>query len=104
MTDHSHDNVKAYGGVAVIASFPTRPARAADTTVNVGVFVFAPQQQAVTAVATISWNNESKVPGTDDTCSFTFTIAGVYEGDGSLYLHMVGTIVVEAAAGSDFPR
>ena len=84
MMDHGHDNVKARGGVAVMASVPASPVRA---TATIGGFAFAPQQVAVTVGATI-----------------TFATTGAHEHDCSVRLLMVGTIVVEAAAESDFPR
>ena len=43
----------------------------------------------------------SKALDTDDNYSFTFTTPGTYQYFCSLHPHMTGTIVVEAATGSD---
>ena len=100
-------------------TFPTAPARAADTTVKIGNFTFAPQGVTVKAGTTVTWDNEddiphtiasstklfkSKVLDTDGKFSFTFTTPGVYEYFCSLHPHMTGTIVVEAATGSNIAQ
>ena len=46
----------------------------------------------------------SKALDTDDNYSFTFTSPGTYQYFCSLHPHMTGTIVVEAATGSDAAR
>jgi plastocyanin len=87
---------------------------AAETTVKIDNFTFAPQRLTVKAGTTITWVNEddiphtvvatglafrSKVLDTDDKYTFTFTTAGTFEYFCSLHPHMTGTIVVEPASG-----
>jgi plastocyanin len=99
-------------GVAVMAA----PAAAQDTAVKIENFTFAPQRVTVKAGTTVTWTNDDDIPhtvasatkafkskalDTDDKFWFTFTTAGVYEYFCSLHPHMTGTIVVEAATGSN---
>jgi plastocyanin len=91
------------------------PARAADATVKIDNFTFAPQQFTVKIGTTVRWDNEDDTPhtvasstklfrsnalDTGDRFSFTFTTPGVYQYFCSLHPHMIGTIVVEAATGA----
>jgi plastocyanin len=99
-------------GAAVMAA----PAGAEDTAVKIENFTFAPQRLTIKAGTTVTWINDDDIPhtvasatkafrskalDTDDKFSFTFTTAGVYEYFCSLHPHMTGTIVVEAATGSN---
>jgi plastocyanin len=100
------------GGIIV----PATPARAAEATVKIDNFTFAPQHLTVKTGTTVTWTNgddiphtvasstklfKSKVLDTDGTFSFVFTTPGVYEYFCSLHPHMTGTIVVEVATGGD---
>jgi plastocyanin len=105
--------------LAVATAFPVAPARAAETEVKIDNFVFAPQRVVVKAGTTVTWVNEDDIPhtiasntklfkssalDTDDKFSFTFTTPGAYDYFCSLHPHMTGTIVVEAATGSNAAR
>jgi plastocyanin len=105
--------------LAVTAAFPAAPARAAETEVKIDNFVFTPQRVVVKAGTTVTWVNEDDIPhtvassaklfksnalDTNDKFSFTFTTPGAYEYFCSLHPHMTGTIVVEAATGSNAAR
>ena len=84
--------------------------------VKIDNFTFAPQSVTVKAGTTVTWINEddiphtvaatgktfkSKVLDTDDKFSFTFTTPGSYQYFCGLHPHMQGSIVVEAATGSN---
>jgi len=56
------------------------------------------------AIAAADKSFRSKALDTDDAYSFTFTTPGTYQYFCSLHPHMTGTIVVEAAAGSNAVR
>jgi len=92
------------------------PARAEEPTVKIDNFTFNPPTLKVAAGSTGTWKNEDDIPhtvasvtrtfkskalDTDDSFTFTFTTAGVYEYFCSLHPHMKGTIVVEAKTGSN---
>ena len=98
------------------AVFPTASAQAAETLVQIDHFIFAPQRVSVKAGTTVTWVNDDDIPhvvvasnklfksktlDTNDKFSFTFTTPGTYEYFCSLHPHMTGTIVVEAATGSN---
>jgi plastocyanin len=102
--------------VAILAGAPPTLARAAETTVKIDNFTFAPHRVTVKIGTTVTWDNaddiphtiasstklfRSKVLDTGGTFSFTFTTPGAYEYFCSLHPHMTGTIVVEAATGGD---
>jgi plastocyanin len=104
--------VAVRAGVTVVT---ITPARAADATVKIDNFTFAPQQFTVKIGTTVTWDNEDDTPhtvasstklfrsnalDTGDKFSFTFATPGVYQYFCSLHPHMIGTIVVEAAAGA----
>jgi plastocyanin len=101
---------------AMAAVFPTASAQAAETLVQIDQFIFAPQRVSVKAGTTVTWVNDDDIPhvvvasnklfksktlDTNDKFSFTFTTPGTYEYFCSLHPHMTGTIVVEAATGSN---
>jgi plastocyanin len=90
------------------------PAPAAEMTVRIDNFSFAPQRVTVKAGTTVTWENgddiphnivsttkvfRSKVLDTDESFSFTFATPGVYDYFCALHPHMTGTIVVEAVLG-----
>jgi plastocyanin len=103
-------------GVAVMAAPIGAAPTGEETAVKIDNFTFAPQRMTVRAGTTVTWTNQDDIPhtvasttkafrskalDTDDTFSFTFTTAGVYDYFCSLHPHMTGTIVVEAATGSN---
>jgi amicyanin len=94
------------------------PVGAPDAPATVGIdnFTFNPQKLTVKAGTVVTWTNKDDIPhaiaavskqfkskalDTGDAYSFTFTTAGTYEYFCSLHPHMTGTIVVEAATGSN---
>jgi amicyanin len=94
-------------------------ARAASpaTAVSIDNFTFTPQSLTVKAGTTVTWTNKDDIPhgiaathnafkrspalDTDDSYSFTFTTPGTYQYFCYVHPHMTGTIVVEAASGSN---
>jgi plastocyanin len=103
---------------AIVAALSVTSARAADLEVKIGNFTFSPQRLTVKAGTTVTWTNEDDIPhtiasppkfkskalDTDDKFSFTFTTPGTYSYFCSLHPHMTGSIVVEAATGSNAPQ
>jgi plastocyanin len=87
------------------------------STVSIDNFTFAPESVTVKAGTTVTWTNKDDIPhgiawvknafakskalDTDDSYSFTFTTPGAYQYFCYIHPHMVGTIVVEAASGSN---
>jgi plastocyanin len=97
---------------------PTSAQTAApESAVSIDNFTFAPANLTVKAGTTVTWTNRDDIPhgiassnnafkkskalDTDDAYSFTFTTPGSYQYFCYLHPHMVGTIVVEAATGSN---
>jgi amicyanin len=93
--------------------------QAAESSVTIANFTFAPQQVTVKTGTTITWINQDDIPhaiassvkifksqvlDTDEKFSFTFTTPGTYEYFCSLHPHMTGKIVVEATTGSNAPQ
>jgi plastocyanin len=86
------------------------------STVSIDNFTFTPASLTVKAGTTVTFINKDDIPhaiasstnafakskalDTDDRVSFTFTTTGTYKYFCYLHPHMVGSIVVEAAAGS----
>ena len=119
LTRISSSVVAAVLGAAVAtATAVVLPGRADDApqAVNVDNFTFNPQRLTIKAGSTVTWTNKDDIPhaiasvsalfrsnalDTDDNYSFTFTSPGTYQYFCSLHPHMTGTIVVEAATGSD---
>jgi plastocyanin len=80
-----------------------------ETTVTIDNFTFAPAALTVKVGSTVTWKNHDDIPhtivsagkfrskalDTDDSYSFTFTVAGDYSYFCSLHPHMTGTIKVE---------
>jgi plastocyanin len=108
--------VLAVAVFAVAATFPAASTQAADIEVNIDNFAFAPQRVTMKAGTTVTWINDDDVPhtvassikvfkssalDTKDKFSFTFATPGTYEYFCSLHPHMTGTIVVEAATGTN---
>jgi plastocyanin len=108
--------VLAVAAFTMAAVFPAASAQAAETLVQIDHFIFAPQRVSVKAGTTVTWANDDDIPhvvvasnklfksktlDTNDKFSFTFTTPGTYEYFCSLHPHMTGTIVVEAATGSN---
>jgi amicyanin len=87
------------------------------TAVSIDNFTFNPPTVTVKAGATVTWTNKDDIPhgiasatsafakskalDTDDSYSFTFTTPGTYKYFCYIHPHMTGTIVVEAATGSN---
>jgi plastocyanin len=87
------------------------------TAVSIHNFTFNPQTVTVKAGTTVTWTNKDDIPhgiaatnnafkrsqalDTDDSYSFTFTTPGTYQYFCYVHPHMTGTIVVEAATGSN---
>ena len=102
------------GGV-LIAGAQTGAAKAAE--VGIDNITFNPQKLTVKAGTTVTWTNRDDIPhgiaatgnsfarsgalDTEDHYSFTFTTPGTYQYFCYIHPHMTGTIVVEAATGSN---
>ena len=85
--------------------------------VSIDNFTFTPASLKVKTGTTVTWTNRDDIPhgiassdnafkkskalDTDDSYSFTFTTPGTFQYFCYIHPHMVGTIVVEAAAGSN---
>jgi plastocyanin len=94
-------------------------ARAASpaTAISIDNFTFTPQTATVKAGTAVTWTNKDDIPhgiaatnnafprskalDTDDGYSFTFTTPGTYQYFCYVHPHMTGTIVVQAATGSN---
>jgi plastocyanin len=101
------------GGVIVARA----QAPASAIAVSIDNFTFTPQALTVKAGTTVTWTNKDDIPhgiaatgnsftrskamDTDDSYSFTFTTPGTYQYFCYIHPHMTGTIVVEAATGSN---
>jgi plastocyanin len=104
-------------GVVLAAGVLFARADNAATAVSIDNFTFGPQSLTVKAGTTVTWTNKDDIPhgigsadnafaksralDTDDSFSFTFTKPGTYRYFCYIHPHMVGTIVVEAASGSN---
>ena len=85
--------------------------------VSIDNFSFSPATLTVKAGTTVTWTNRDDIPhgiassnsafkrsqalDTDDSYSFTFTTPGTYQYFCYLHPHMVGSVVVQAATGSN---
>ena len=104
--------LRSLGRLAIAAaiSLCLSGAHAVETTnVMIDNFTFEPAQLTVKVGTTVTWKNRDDIPhtvvsagkfrsktlDTDDSYSFTFTVAGDYKYFCSLHPHMTGTIKVE---------
>ena len=104
--------------VAALAAgaLASQGAPAADAGVQIDQFAFLPQRITVKPGTTVTWTNDdddshtvasssklfkSKALDTGDKFSFTFTTPGTYAYICSVHPYMTGTVVVEAATGSN---
>ena len=69
--------------------------------VGIDNFTWTNKDDIPHTIAAVSKQFKSKALDTGDAYSFTFTTPGAYEYFCSLHPHMTGTIVVEAATGSN---
>jgi plastocyanin len=85
--------------------------------ISIDNFTFSPAKLTVKAGTTVTWTNRDDIPhgiassnnaftrspglDTDGKFSFTFTTPGTYQYFCYIHPHMVGTVVVEAATGSN---
>jgi amicyanin len=85
--------------------------------ISIDNFTFNPPTLTVKAGTTVTWTNKDDIPhgvasannafakskamDTDDSFSFTFTTPGTYQYFCYIHPHMTGTIVVQAATGSN---
>jgi plastocyanin len=90
---------------------------AAANGISIDNFTFNPPTLTVKAGTTVTWSNKDDIPhgiassnnaftrskamDTDDSFSFTFTTPGTYQYFCYIHPHMTGTIVVQAATGSN---
>jgi amicyanin len=104
-------------GTGLAGSVLVARAQTAAATVSIDNFTFNPQKLTVKAGTTVTWTNKDDIPhgiaatgnaftrsnamDTDNTYSFTFTTPGTYQYFCYIHPHMTGTIVVEAATGSN---
>ena len=104
-------------GTGLAGSVLVARAQTAAATVSIDNFTFNPQKLTVKAGTTVTWTNKDDIPhgiaatnnafkrsqalDTDDSFSFTFTTPGTYQYFCYIHPHMTGTIVVEAATGSN---
>jgi plastocyanin len=107
----------AVGSVLAGGVLFARAQTAAPAAVGIDNFTFNPQSVTVKAGTTVTWTNKDDIPhgiaatnnafkrsqalDTDDSFSFTFTTPGTYQYFCYIHPHMTGTIVVEAATGSN---
>jgi plastocyanin len=104
--------------VAALAAgaLASQGAPAADAKVQIDQYAFLPQRITVKPGTTVTWTNDdddshtvasssklfkSKALDTGDRFSFTFMTPGTYAYFCSVHPYMTGTIVVEAATGSN---
>jgi len=79
-------------------------------TINIDNFTFEPAELTVTVGTTVTWQNRDDIPhsvveknkvfrskalDTDESFSFTFRQAGIYDYFCGLHPHMVGKIIVK---------
>jgi plastocyanin len=107
----------AVGSVLAGSVLFARAQTVAAAAVGIDNFTFNPQAVTVKAGTTVTWTNRDDIPhgiaatnnafkrsqalDTDDSFSFTFTTPGTYQYFCYIHPHMTGTIVVEAATGSN---
>ena len=106
----------AAGAAVCCAVYGAVAAPPGDVHVGIDNFTFNPQKLTIKSGTTITWTNRDDIPhtvaavdrefkskalDTGDAYSFTFATPGSYQYFCSLHPHMSGTIVVEAATGSN---
>jgi len=105
------------GGVLFAGAQTPAAAPAAPVAVGIDNFTFNPATLTVKAGAKVTWTNRDDIPhgiasannafarsqalDTDDSYTFTFTTPGTYQYFCYIHPHMTGSIVVEAATGSN---
>ena len=113
----TYDCLRAFAaGAAVCCAVYGAFAASGETKVGIDNFTFNPQKLTIKSGTTVTWTNRDDIPhtvaavdrefkskalDTGDAYSFTFTTPGSYQYFCSLHPHMTGTIVVEAATGSN---
>ena len=101
----------------VLPGWAQNASQASADAVSIDNFTFGPQTLTVKAGTTVTWTNKDDIPhgiasdnnafakskalDTDDSYSFTFTTPGTYQYFCYIHPHMTGTVVVEAASGSN---
>ena len=104
-------------GIGLAGGVMVARAQTAAAAISIDNFTFNPQKLTVKAGTTVTWTNKDDIPhgiaatgnaftrsnamDTDNTYSFTFTTPGTYQYFCYIHPHMTGTIVVEAATGSN---
>jgi len=110
-------SVLAGGVLFAGAQTPAAAPAAAPVAVGIDNFTFNPATLTVKAGAKVTWTNRDDIPhgiasanntfarsqalDTDDSFIFTFTTPGTYQYFFFFFPHMTGSIVVEAATGSN---
>ena len=110
-----HARALFFAAALVAGGLLPAAARAAEVTVKIDNFTFAPAALTVKAGTTVTWENVDDIPhtvvatnrafrskalDTNDKFSFTFTTPGTFDYFCSLHPHMKASVVVEAATGS----
>jgi plastocyanin len=106
--------------IAATLILPALAQNASPAAVSISNFTFDPPTLTVKAGTTVTWTNKDDIPhgiawtnnafvrskplNTDENASFTFTTPGTYRYFCYIHPHMVATIVVQAAAGSNTPQ
>jgi plastocyanin len=102
-------NVCTSVAVFAVIVFQLTAARCEELAVTIDNFTFEPKQLTIKVGTTVTWKNRDDIPhtvvsagkfrsktlDTDDSYSFTFTLAGDYQYFCSLHPHMTGMIKVE---------
>ena len=102
---------------AIFQQLAVTPAGAQEIQITIDNFTFSPKELKVKAGTTVTWTNHDDIPhgiassnnafakskalDTDDSYSFKFTAPGTYQYFCYIHSHMVGSIIVEAATGSN---
>jgi amicyanin len=112
----------ALGAVSAAGMAPTvvRATAQKAEAISIDNFTFNPPTLRVMAGTTVTWTNKDDIPhgiassssafarsqalDTNDKFSFTFTKPGTYQYFCYIHPHMVGSVVVEGAAGGNATR
>ena len=91
--------------LAIAAVVPVASAQSVDLQVQIDQFIFAPQRITVKTGTTVTWINDDDIPHIVVSNNKLFKsktmTPGTYDYFCSLHPHMTGTVVVEAATGSN---